>query len=126
MISNSPLGMGLLIPQLDAYMDRLNLGWISTIINIVLVFVLARILTQLAGRILRQICKRSTLRLNQDDTAIRRMETCVTLCQALPSMYFISSPRPSPLASWALPPLWPACWLLPASAPWPWALAPKA
>ncbi len=93
MISNSSLGMGLLIPLLDDYMARLNLGWISTIINIVLVFVLARILTQLAGRILRQICKRSTLRLNQDDTAIRRMETCVTLCQGIAKyvFYFIAA-----------------------------------
>ena len=50
MISNSPLGMGLLIPLLDDYMARLNLGWISTIINIVLVFVLASLPAASCGR----------------------------------------------------------------------------
>ena len=36
--------VGLLIPALDAFMASLNLGWISTLINIILAFVLARIL----------------------------------------------------------------------------------
>ena len=82
----------LLIPALDALMDSLNLGWISTLINIVLAFVLARILTQLTGKVLQKTYKRRALRFAHDDTAARRIETGVTLCQGIAKyvFYFIA------------------------------------
>ena len=84
--------VGLLIPALDALMDSLNLGWISTLINIVLAFVLARILTQLTGKVLQKTYKRRALRFAHDDTAARRIETGVTLCQGIAKyvFYFIA------------------------------------
>ena len=84
--------VGLLIPALDAFMAGLNLGWISTLINIVLAFVLARILTQLTGKVLQKTYKRRALRFAHDDTAARRIETGVTLCQGIAKyvFYFIA------------------------------------
>lgn len=83
----------LFIPVLDAYLEGLRLGWLSVLINILLVFFLARVLTKITVRILRRASKRRTQRYAQDDTAVRRLETGMKLFEGIAKyvFYFIAA-----------------------------------
>ncbi len=92
-----------MIPALDAYFAENNLEWLSALVNILLVFLLAGILTRLSSRLARRMAKGRLSRYGQDDTAARRLETGLSLLRGWPSMCSISSPRPLPWANWASP-----------------------
>ena len=73
----------LLIPALDAWLETENLGFMTAIINIIMVFLLARIAVVVTGHVIRKFSQGRIGRLSRDDTAVRRMETGMTLISGL-------------------------------------------
>ena len=82
----------LFIKPLDEKLTELGLGWAITVIDILLIFLLARICVALTGRLLRSISARYKKRLGDDDHAFRRTETALTLINGLAKyvFYFIA------------------------------------
>ena len=82
----------LFIKPLDENLTELGLGWAVTVIDILLIFLLARICVALTGRLLRSISARYKKRLGDDDHAFRRTETALTLINGLAKyvFYFIA------------------------------------
>jgi len=82
----------LFIKPLDEKLTELGLGWAVTVIDILLIFLLARICVALTGRLLRSISARYKKRLGDDDHAFRRTETALTLINGLAKyvFYFIA------------------------------------
>lgn len=82
----------LFIKPLDEKLTELGLGWAITVIDILLIFLLARICVALTGKLLRSISARYKKRLGDDDHAFRRTETALTLINGLAKyvFYFIA------------------------------------
>ena len=82
-----------MIPALDAYFAENNLEWLSALVNILLVFLLAGILTRLSSRLARRMAKGRLSRYGQDDTAARRLETGLSIFEGLAKyvFYFIAA-----------------------------------
>lgn len=82
----------LFIKPLDEKLTELGLGWAVTVIDILLIFLLARICVALTGKLLRSISARYKKRLGDDDHAFRRTETALTLINGLAKyvFYFIA------------------------------------
>lgn len=82
----------LFIKPLDENLTELGLGWAITVIDILLIFLLARICVALTGKLLRSISARYKKRLGDDDHAFRRTETALTLINGLAKyvFYFIA------------------------------------
>ncbi|MBR2156274.1 MAG: mechanosensitive ion channel family protein, partial [Clostridia bacterium] len=82
----------LFIKPLDEILTELGLGWAITVIDILLIFLLARICVALTGKLLRSISARYKKRLGDDDHAFRRTETALTLINGLAKyvFYFIA------------------------------------
>ena len=82
----------LFIKPLDETLTELGLGWAITVIDILLIFLLARICVALTGKLLRSISARYKKRLGDDDHAFRRTETALTLINGLAKyvFYFIA------------------------------------
>jgi len=82
----------LFIKPLDEKLTELGLGWAVAVIDILLIFLLARICVALTGRLLRSISARYKKRLGDDDHAFRRTETALTLINGLAKyvFYFIA------------------------------------
>ena len=82
----------LFIKPLDEKLTELGLGWAITVIDILLIFLLARICVALTGKLLRSISARYKKRLGDDDHAFRRTETALTLVNGLAKyvFYFIA------------------------------------
>ena len=82
----------LFIKPLDEKLTELGLGWAVAVIDILLIFLLARICVALTGKLLRSISARYKKRLGDDDHAFRRTETALTLINGLAKyvFYFIA------------------------------------
>ncbi|MBR4018164.1 MAG: mechanosensitive ion channel family protein [Clostridia bacterium] len=82
----------LFIKPLDEKLTELGLGWAVAVIDILLIFLLARICVALTGKLLRSISARYKKRLGDDDHAFRRTETALTLINGLAkyAFYFIA------------------------------------
>ena len=82
----------LLIKPIDEKLAELGLGWAVTVIDILLIFIIARICVALTGKLLRSISARYKKRLGDDDHAFRRTETALTLINGLAKyvFYFIA------------------------------------
>ena len=82
----------LFIKPLDEKLTELGLGWAVTVIDILLIFIIARICVALTGKLLRSISARYKKRLGDDDHAFRRTETALTLINGLAKyvFYFIA------------------------------------
>ena len=82
----------LFIKPLDEKLTELGLGWAVAVIDILLIFLLARICVALSGKLLRSISARYKKRLGDDDHAFRRTETALTLINGLAKyvFYFIA------------------------------------
>ena len=82
----------LFIKPLDEKLTELGLGWAVAVIDILLIFLLARICVALTGKLLRGISARYKKRLGDDDHAFRRTETALTLINGLAKyvFYFIA------------------------------------
>ena len=82
----------LLIKPIDEKLGELGLGWAVTVIDILIIFIIARICVALTGRLLRSISARYKKRLGDDDHAFRRTETALTLINGLAKyvFYFIA------------------------------------
>ncbi|MBQ6703644.1 MAG: mechanosensitive ion channel [Clostridia bacterium] len=78
----------LFIKPLDEKLAQLGLGWAVTVIDILLIFILARICVALTGKLLRTISARYKKRLGDDDHAFRRTETALTLINGLAKYVF--------------------------------------
>ncbi|MEA5059445.1 MAG: mechanosensitive ion channel family protein [Clostridia bacterium] len=81
-----------MIPALDTYLDTLGLSWLSSLLNIVLAFVLAGILTRTTGRVVRHAAKRRASRVTKDDIVARRIETGTSIFEGIAKyvFYFIA------------------------------------
>ncbi len=86
------MNLCLLIKPLDEKLGELGLGWAVTVIDILLIFIIARICVALTGKLLRGISARYKKRLGDDDHAFRRTETALTLINGLAKyvFYFIA------------------------------------
>ena len=82
----------LLIKPIDEKLGELGLGWAVTVIDILLIFIIARICVALTGKLLRTISARYKKRLGDDDHAFRRTETALALINGLAKyvFYFIA------------------------------------
>lgn len=82
-----------MIPALDAYFAQRDLEWLSSLVNILLVFLLAGVLTRLSSRLARRMAKGRLSRYSQDDTAARRLETGLSIFEGLAKyvFYFIAA-----------------------------------
>lgn len=82
-----------MIPALDAYFIENDLEWLSALVNILLVFLLAGVLTRLSSRLARRMAKGRLSRYGQDDTAARRLETGLSIFEGLAKyvFYFIAA-----------------------------------
>ena len=78
----------LFIKPIDEKLGELGLGWAVTVIDILLIFIIARICVALTGRLLRSISSRYKKRLGDDDHAFRRTETALTLINGLAKYVF--------------------------------------
>ncbi len=82
-----------MIPALDAYLAGLHLEWVSSLINILLVFALAKVLTRLTAKVARRVVKGRVSRYSQDSSAARRVETGASIFEGLAKyvFYFIAA-----------------------------------
>ena len=82
-----------MIPALDAYLIERGLAWLGSLINILLVFLLAGILTKLSAKVLRRVAKGRKGRYAYDDATARRIETGLSLFEGLAKyvFYFIAA-----------------------------------
>lgn len=82
-----------MIPTLVNYLEARGLGWLSTLVNILLVFVLAGILTRVCAGVARRLVKRRLKRTAQNDSTARRVETGVAIFESLSKyvFYFIAA-----------------------------------
>ncbi|MBR2329464.1 MAG: mechanosensitive ion channel family protein [Clostridia bacterium] len=82
----------LLIKPIDEKLGELGFGWAVTVIDILLIFLIARICVALTGKLLRGISARYKRRLGDDAHAFRRTETALTLINGLAKyvFYFIA------------------------------------
>lgn len=82
-----------MIPYLDAYLAQQKLAWLSAPINILLVFLLARLLTNLVSKVARKVVKSRLSRSGQDDNVARRVDTGVSIFESLAKyvFYFIAA-----------------------------------
>ena len=82
----------LLIAPLDDFLTGLGLGWCITVINILLIFIIARICVSVTAKVLKGISARYKARLGDDALAFRRTETAITLATGLSKyiFYFIA------------------------------------
>ena len=82
----------LFIKPIDEKLAELGLGWAVTVIDILLIFIIARICVALTGKLLRSISARYERRLGDDDHSFRRTETALTLINGLAKyvFYFIA------------------------------------
>lgn len=86
------MNLCLFIGPIEEKLSGLGLGWCVTVIDILLIFIIARICVSLTGKLLHGISARYKKRLNDDVHAFRRTETALTLINGLSKyvFYFIA------------------------------------
>ena len=84
--------LSLFIAPIDERLTKLGLGWAVTVIDILLIFIIARICVAITGKLLAGISARYKKRMGDDDPAFRRTETALTLIKGLSKyvFYFIA------------------------------------
>lgn len=82
----------LFIKPVEELLTGLGLEWVITALDIILIFVIARIAVGVVYRVLQSISARQRKRLGENDHALRRTETAITLMTALVkyAVYFIA------------------------------------
>lgn len=86
------MNLCLFIAPVDEKLAELGLSWCVSAIDILLIFIIARLCVSLTGKLLRGISARYKKRLGDDDHAFRRTETALTLINGLAKyvFYFIA------------------------------------
>lgn len=78
----------LFINPLEDMLTDLGMGWAVTVIDILLIFIIAKICVALTDKLLRGISARYKKRLGDDAHAFRRTETALTLINGLAKYVF--------------------------------------
>lgn len=78
----------LFIKPVEEVLTNLGLEWVIAVLDIIIIFIIARIAVGIVNRVLQSISARQKKRLGENDHALRRTETAITLISALAKYVF--------------------------------------